>query len=394
MTLLERWDDRSSNSRQQYLTHGVFRYFGKLPPTVTGRILDEVGVNETTTLVDVMSGSGTTLVEAGLRSAAVTGIDCNEIAVIVGKVKTTPIAAGRSMAMIESYRKFFGASLCECPRLDDVSPRDFRVMQRLVAGRALPPIRNFDHWFTERSASLLMAIRDFVDQQDDKHLADILRVAFAASIRSSSNASTRTGRLFRDADKSLPNPVSVVLKRLHKIADAVAALSEDPTWCPRSVNVKLGDARSTGLRDEHADVVFCHPPYFALYRYSSDILRFEMEWLGVSRRETVRREIEDGFKTTNAQLVERYIADMVEVMVEARRISKSAGDLVIVSADSTLRNVRLNIMDPLVEHARSHGWRITKRAVRTVRFAQASYHRSADQRIQRPEDEVLIFKAV
>lgn len=55
---IETWIDNSSNQQQQYLTHGAFRYFGKLPPTVTGRILDELDVRPDHAVVDVMCGSG------------------------------------------------------------------------------------------------------------------------------------------------------------------------------------------------------------------------------------------------------------------------------------------------------------------------------------------------
>jgi hypothetical protein len=67
---------------------------------------------------------------------------------------------------------------------------------------------------------------------------------------------------------------------------------------------------------------------------------------------------------------------------------------VVVTADSTLRKERLDILDPLTAEAARVGWKLTRRIVRKVRYAQASYHRSADQDIQRPDDEILIFDAV
>jgi hypothetical protein len=157
--------------------------------------------------------------------------------------------------------------------------------------------------------------------------------------------------------------------------------------------VLVGDARHTDLEAGTVDLVFCHPPYFALYRYSSDPLRFELDWLGINRKAIASREVEDGFKTTDETLVHKHIKDMANVAAEARRLAKPRGRLVVVTADSTLRKERLDILDPLTAEAAKFGWRLSRRILRKVRYAQASYHRSADQDIQRPDDEILIFEA-
>ena len=80
------------------------------------------------------------------------------------------------------------------------------------------------------------------------------------------------------------------------------------------------DARNTGLEEGAFQAgLFAHPPYFALYRYSSDVLRFELEWMNYSRKKTAAAEIEDGFKTTDETLVKDYVRDLIAVAVEARR---------------------------------------------------------------------------
>src|SRR5439155_26432907 len=110
------------------------------------------------------------------------------------------------------------------------------------------------------------------------------------------------------------------------------------------VRLPVGVARATGLPPESADVVFCHPPYFSLSRYSSDVLRFELDWGEFSRKNIVAREMEDGFKTTDAGLAKTYVSDLIQVMNEARRIVRPGGRLVSVRADSTLRKQDVGIM--------------------------------------------------
>src|ERR1039457_5305549 len=75
-TALERWDFPESNAEQRYATHGFFRYYGKLPPVVTKRILAETAPYLSKGPgVDVACGSGTTLVEAALLGLPFEGLD-------------------------------------------------------------------------------------------------------------------------------------------------------------------------------------------------------------------------------------------------------------------------------------------------------------------------------
>ncbi|WBV43526.1 DNA methyltransferase [Pseudoroseomonas cervicalis] len=388
----ESWDDQASNAEQSYLTHGVFRYFGKLPPTLTRRILSELNVGPGTTVADVMCGSGTTVVEAVDLGAAAIGVDCNDLSALITRVKTTPLTASRFEAIRLCLRREFADVLAsgEFPLAAGKAQRDTGSD---TAKLGAPKIRNIDHWFHPTTIAVLVRLRAWLETLPEGAERDAATVAFAASIRPASRASVRTGRLFVDVDKKLPNPVIEFERRLDRMQEAIAPLAEMAHWRKPQRTVMVGDARSTGLEAGTADVVFCHPPYFALYRYSSDPLRFELDWLGLDRKVIASREVEDGFKTTDETLVRDHIKDMVDVAAEARRIAKPRGRLVVVTADSTLRKERLDILDPLTAEASQVGWRLTRRILRKVRYAQASYHRSADQDIQRPDDEILIFEA-
>ncbi len=387
---IEEWDDTAPNREQQYLTHGAFRYFGKLPPTVTGRILDELDIRRGKSVVDVMCGSGTTLVESSLRGAEATGVDCNDVSALVCRVKTTPLPLDQTRRLFADYDASFERLLGR-RYLDEVAPSSLPAAPASPS-RPAPSIRNFERWFTPDGARVLCVLRDWIDRREGGPTTDLARVAFVSAIRSCSRASIRTGRLFRDTDKRIPNPVAEVRRRMQKIAEAVASLSGEPRWRADAVSIMVGDARATGLPGGKADLVFCHPPYFALYRYSSDVLRFEMDWLGVDRKAVGSREIEDGFKTTDETLVEEHVRDLVAVAREGHRLAAPGGHLVFVTADSTLRKQRLAILEPLIAGTTREGWRLVRRARRKVRFAQASYHRSADAAIQRPDDEILMFE--
>lgn len=387
---IEEWRDEAGNAAQQYLTHGLFRYFGKLPPTLTARILGELGVGRGQRVVDLMCGSGTTLIEAALRGARADGVDANDLSVLIAKVKTTAIEPAVLARLTASFHAALGPLLAD-RHLDPATDR-VRGERGLPPPRSPPPAtRNLDHWFLPSSVRLLCRLRDWLTALPPGDSADLARVAFVASIRGSSRASVRTGRLFLDRDKQVPNPLVTFAARLDKVGQAVAALA-GRGWDNRRVTVRVGDARASGLAVGRYDLAFCHPPYFALYRYSSDVLRLEMEWAAIDRAPVARREIEEGWKTTDATLVTDYVADLATVAREAARLTRPGGALVFVTADSTLRKAPLAVLDPLIAASEATGFTLVRRARREVRFAQASYHRSADAAIQRPDDQVVIFE--
>jgi DNA modification methylase len=151
------------------------------------------------------------------------------------------------------------------------------------------------------------------------------------------------------------------------------------------------DARATGLPDQSFGFILNHPPYFALYKYSSDVLRFELEWGGYDRKGISQQEIRDGFKTTRLDAFEEYITDMAGVFTEAYRLLQPGCLFCVVVNNSTLRDVRLPVVDRLTARAEQIGFRLDNHFCRTVRYAQASYHRSAREDKRVSEDHILFF---
>ena len=73
-----------------YITHGYYTYPAKFIPQLASRIISEYS-NKGDIIIDPFMGSGTTIVEALVNNRIGIGTDINEIAVLVSKVKTTPI---------------------------------------------------------------------------------------------------------------------------------------------------------------------------------------------------------------------------------------------------------------------------------------------------------------
>lgn len=379
------WNTGETNAEQQYLTHGIFRYFGKLPPTITGKILDELGVRQGTTVIDLMCGSGTTLLEAAVRGASAIGVDANDLSALISRVKTRPMPATVLDKLVADFLQTFERQL----QWDWKAVKPQSADPYSMSG--VPPIRNIAHWFLPATIEHLLALREWAERPRTLAEKEVALLAFLAAVRASSNASVRTGRLFFDRDKAPQNPYRITFSKLEKITAAVKSLAGNTASQLAAVEVRVADARSTGLKDEIAEFSFCHPPYFSLYRYSSDVLRFELEWGKFPRKEIASREMEDGFKTTDAKLAGIYVSDLLSIMREAHRLTRPGGQLAVVTADTTLSGKHVGIMDMLLDAVDDTGWSLRSRIRRIVKFAQASYHRSARADLKRADDEILVF---
>ena len=367
-----------SNQKQDYATHPMFRYFGKLPPTLVARLMDQY-CPAGGRVLELMCGSGTTLVEAYLRGMPAVGIDINPLSVLISRAKTTKIESEPMLRVEASLRSF-----TECP--PDCAYAYFR-----------PSTRNLDYWFSPDAQRKLSALKYFIeheafwsiqDNQIDSALKNLLLVTFAGIIRKISNASPRTGRIFRCAEESAYDAFEEMRARFQSNMALVNRLPDAAQTC----EVLCTDARQTGLAEHSFDFILNHPPYFALYKYSSDVLRFELEWLSVNRSEVARQEITDGFKTTDEGLLDAYIRDMKDVLKEMHRLMRDGANACLVVSDSKLREKQLPVVDQLVAAAEETGLRIESHMLRPVSFAQASYHKSANPNIRTNEDHVLILQ--
>ncbi|HEU4904866.1 MAG TPA: hypothetical protein VFT19_01975 [Solirubrobacterales bacterium] len=367
MALTGSIDVRSSNASQQRGPHGAFRYFGKLPPDVTGAVLDAAAelTEVKTPVVDLMCGSGTTLIEAAARRWPAIGVDANPVAALYAGVKTTRLNEGRYLQLLEEVLRG--------------RPATRRQQEDLFAAT-----RNADRWFNADARQALATLKVNIDRLSSSAESRALFAVLLGRLRRISNASERTGRIFYDPDSAKP-----------ALPEFESAAERLPTQTlPRTSDVRIiqADARSTSLSDGCSDLCFCHPPYFALYRYSADVLRFEMELGGFDRRETNQIEIREGWKSGDVRNLDGYVADMSEVFREARRITRPSGILALVVSNSTLGDAQLPVVDRLASALKEHGWSITEHLQRSAHFGSGNYHRSAraDKVIQR--DHVLLCR--
>lgn len=378
-----------TNADMDYATHGYFRYFGKLPPVVT-RFVVERGMENAPAgrVIDLMCGSGTTLVECMLMGLDSVGVDVNPLSVLISRVKTTILPVKVLRRQLEDLylpiRRDTSALRGQLTLGDDgkVSP-DLSY----VKGEQ-PRFPNKDYWFSDSIARQLAVIKHYVWAIADDNLRAFFQVAFLSIVRRVSNASPRIGRLFHVDTSPTLDVAATFFAKCEQMIEGMQRFSDmNPTG---KATAMIANARHTELEPESFSFVLVHPPYYALYKYSSDVLRFELEWGGFSRSAISKQEIRDGFKTTDIGTFEHYVSDLADVLKEGYRLLKPNCLLCVVVSNSTLRDVRLPVVERLSAEAERIGFRVDCCYSRGVKYASASYHRSARDD-KKTEQDYLLF---
>lgn len=362
----EAWTVTGSTRQLAYASHGIFRFFGKFPPPVASHLISTY-TEPGDLVIDPMCGSGTSGVEALLTGRRALLADVNPLALLIASVKTRSVStqalAERAAEVVDRYRPLTTSE-------DPFEPLG---------------LRNPEHWFLPATAESLRGIRHLVEAEPDERVRDALRVAFAATVRRASRATTQQGRLFLDSETALPNAIDHFAKRATIVVEGLRWLEE----IGDEARVAEGDLRAT-QHGEQAPLVILHPPYFNAYRYSS-VNSLELAWLGVPHAETRKGEVREFFKVGDRANAPRYVDDMVCVLDNAADLVAPEGHLALMIGDTQLQGEYVPVVEELLARMRAP-LTLTRVAVRVPRFTEATW--VASQRRTREQVGVTLFDFV
>ncbi len=368
---IEAWSVMGSNKQLAYLTHGVFRFFGKFPPPIARRLIDEFTAPGEW-VVDPMCGSGTTAVEALALARHVVARDVSPLSGLLCGVKTTHVPEAQALEALARVQQRFGRS-----------PRG-----------ALPGpvgLRNADHWFLPQTVTSLGRIRVAIDPEAEGPVRNLLLAAFASTVRRVSRATTQQGRLFLDAAKASTDAWPTFAARLRTYAAAVQALPR--RWSTRA-RFELLDARARPARPRSFGLAIVHPPYFNNYRYSS-INSLELAWLGMAPREVHKGEIREAFKLGHAAKVGDYVEDLAAAV--SSLAAQVKGTLALMMGDTIIRGDYVPVTRRLLDQLQTERvpLRLQRLVLRVPRYTEASWvasqRRTGDQLGVALNDFILIF---
>lgn len=317
---------RSVNTN--YLTHGLYRYVGKLPPPLTAFLLDEYS-SPGETIVDPMCGGGTTGIEAVTSGRDFLGYDINPVSRLVTAALTTS-------TNVDSLSEF--------------------VETLLGSAKPQQPGPELAKYFSPETYGVLRSGLDTATN-------DVERVLLLSVARSASFANTKKINTVFDPSKA-PKPVAETLRSAtRKFLTAFDTL--DATTIGSSI-VSDAEASSLPLEESSVDFVLLHPPYLTNTAFS-EVTELQLLLLGEKPPKLRARELANRgsyFQLPNG--LRKYLIGWYRVLEEAARIVRPGGHIVIVNGDGQIDGVRIPVGSITEENGRDLGLELRLRALHVL----------------------------
>ncbi len=237
------WDFK--NNSDKYCTHGFHTYPAMMIPQIANRLIQEFGKGKKTVL-DPFMGSGTVLVESSLINDfdKAYGIDINPLALLIAKVKTTPI---NNNFLEKEYSKL-----------------KQQINESAGEKIARPKFSNLEFWFKPKAIKELAVIKKCIDSVKNPDVKDFFKVAFSETVRNVSNTRKNEYKLYRipqnQLEKFEPN---VFREFFDKVRENIYGLNEfegKKNEC--KISVLDEDSRyKTSIPADSIDLVVTSPPY-------------------------------------------------------------------------------------------------------------------------------------
>lgn len=310
---LDYWDFRDDDTKEY--THGIHNYPAMMVCPISRNIIRLVReIQPIHALLDPFAGSGTVLVEGMVNGIEkVAGNDINPLALLLSKVKTTPIAYEKLSNEIAGLKKRIeSVRKRNSDALDDVDSYITDVFKLDLTGKKgwgdeahtflrqycdakkadiiIPEFKNMGYWFRPRVILELAIIKAEIERIKNKDIRDFIFVAMSETIRFVSNRRNGEFKMFRmpaakvqEFNPDVYDEFSKILSRnASKMKDFCEAL--DYTSIKTEVSVFNNNVCSlSDVPDDTYDLIITSPPYgdsrttVAYGEYS----RLSLQWINL-----------------------------------------------------------------------------------------------------------------
>lgn len=349
------WDYATADTKTE--THRFHPYPAMMIPQVARRLLKTFGKRGDVVL-DPFCGSGTVLVEAKMMGMPAWGIDMNPLALLLTRVKTTPIDATllqrHALRLLDAYRE------------------DFRRIEADPDIALVPDFFNIEYWFKPEVSRHLSVLKGRIYAIQNPNVREFFLVAFSETVREVSNTRNKEFKLFRIPPETLaqynPNVEAVFFCKVYRNLQGMAefASKADPeAW----VRILQEDTRRrTPIPEASVALIVTSPPYgdsrttVAYGQFS----RLSLQWLGLPWEEVrridskllggKRRSKHSPFQTPlleeityqisdqdpkRAQEVRSFYHDFGLCLREIHRVCKVGAKVCFVVGNRTVKGIRI-----------------------------------------------------
>lgn len=333
------WDFKDWQT--QYLSHKFHSYPARFIPQIPMTFI-KLFTKKQQTILDPFCGCGTTLVESYLNQRNSVGVDMNPLAVLISKVKTSPL----SDAEIEFAKS-------RMAWLDDCS-KETELIEEVLSNL---PNRKLSEIFTVSSVGSLNSMKRIAvssEEEGQEKVSNLFKCALSSTIWSLVEGKATTDPLLIFNSK-----VETMFSTLKKMR----AMFDEPS----AVKVVHNDARALDIDSFTIDHIVTSPPYVNAMDYYR-IHMYNMHWLGMDILNFKKHEIggHSRFIANRFRLLSEYLGDMLRSLMEMNRVLKDGGICAIVVGNSSLEYELIESHKFFSSMARKIGFEIERTLFRSI----------------------------
>jgi len=357
-----------------------------------------------------MMGSGTTVLEAFLTGRKGIGFDIDPLAIMISKVKTTPL---KQEKLIRQYREILKNAK------NQVNQETKKLKQILLAQWDLKTKQFIDYWFVQEIQLELLALVLQISRIEDEDIKTFFELAFSAIIVTKSGGVS----LALDLAHTRPHKAKVVLSRNGKIIFGEkldknkfprlkfltkklrSPIEEFEKRCIQNIEglvntnsesirpeIKFGNAQNLPIESKSVDLIVTSPPYASNAIDYMRAHKFPLVWFGYhvdelsrKRKEYIGGEIIANINyeklpdftskvitdisrldSKRGKILHRYYSEMTRTLREMYRVLKPGKAAIVVVGNSIMRGKDIKIQNCLADIGQSVGFGVPKIGVRKL----------------------------
>ncbi len=366
----------------RYASHNFHSFPAKFPPQLPSKFI--LGLTEPGGIVlDPMVGSGTTAVEAFLNGRKGIGFDIDPLAIMISRVKTTPLKEDR---LAKIFRRIVKNARKE------VQENQHDLEKQLNTQWDTKTKQFIDYWFARETQIELLALVQQILKIEDESYRTFFQLAFSAIIITKSGgvslaldlAHTRphkakvvfspNGELLYGSKfltsgsprlKVLTKKLRPAIEEFEKrcIQNISGLVNNSSRFIPTEIN--FGNAQKLPLEENSIDLIVTSPPYASNAIDYMRAHKFSLVWFGfpIEELSEQRRKYIGGEATTNyvfeslpestsqtiqriseidekrGNVLKRYFTEMSRTLKEMYRVLKPDKAAIVVVGSSTMRGM-------------------------------------------------------
>lgn len=261
---LENPKTTSVSWNSNYGTHGWHRYVGRFPPHLIRALLNYLGADSHSKVLDPFSGSGTTLVECRLLGIPAIGIEVCPLSSLISKTKSKfPVSSDEIRIMITRFEIFYSTEWSKFINENNGEVPDYSTIFNR-SGNTLKPFSNHEKWMT-REALLGCSIALQFAGQLEGYTRDLLLIALSAKMRSIGNIDVDVVRAeYSQQPRHNVNVGQLIKSQLQKMSKSIDLSVKSHSSLissSGSIEVRLESILTTDIADESITHVITSPPY-------------------------------------------------------------------------------------------------------------------------------------